>query len=105
MRKSALLLVCALPVISVFTWSADATPNVIVLAAKRMRQGHTNVVIDTNPRSGNRTLLQCVSDQPSCVMPLAGDTAKILTTDNGTMTLLYPNGRIGVYAVAESHSE
>jgi hypothetical protein len=103
MRKSALLLLLAFSVMSTYAWSADATPNVIVLASRRVPQGHINVVIDTNPRSGNRTLLQCVSDQPSCVMPLAGDTAEILAIDNGTMTLLYANGRIGVYEVAESY--
>ena len=103
MRKLAILLLLALSVMTAQAWGSDATPNVIVLASRRMPQGHTNVVIDTNPQSGARTLLQCVSDQPSCVMPLAGDTAKILAIDNGAMTLLYPNGRIGVYEVAESH--
>jgi hypothetical protein len=71
-----------------------------------MPEGHINVVIDTNPPSGNRTLLQCVMNQPTCVMPLAGDTAKILFIDkDGTMGLLFPSGRAGTYVVAESYQE
>jgi hypothetical protein len=105
MRKSVLLLLCALSLMNAYAWSTDATPNVIVLATKRMPQGQTNVVIDTNPHSGHLTLLQCVSNQAACVMPLAGDTAKILAIDNSVMTLLYSNGRIGLYEVAESYSQ
>ncbi|HZW79176.1 MAG TPA: hypothetical protein VFF50_01780, partial [Candidatus Deferrimicrobiaceae bacterium] len=53
-----------------------------------------------------RTLLQCSSNQPTCVMPLAGDTAKILFIGpDGTMGLFYPNGRVGTYVVAESYQQ